>query len=64
MDQSKNFRQMSAELEGIIDKLQSKELDVDQILKEYQRGSEVISKLEKYLSDAQNKINKLKPPKK
>lgn len=64
MDKSNNFRQMSEELEEIIDKLQSSDLDVDQIIKEYEKGTEVIDKLEKYLSDAQNKINKLKTSKK
>lgn len=64
MDKSKSFRQMSEELEAIIDKIQASNLDVDQIIKEYERGTEVINKLEKYLSDAQNKINKLKSSKK
>lgn len=53
------YKQLSEELEIIVEKLQSNNLDVDQTINEYQRGVEIINQLEKYLKTAQNKISKI-----
>lgn len=55
-----NYRELQAELDEIMLKLQSDDLDVDQALEYYQRGLELARQLEKYLSVAENKIRNLK----
>jgi exodeoxyribonuclease VII small subunit len=55
-----SYETMYAELETIIESLQSGELNLDQAVKKYERSKELISKLEEYLDSAQNKITKIK----
>lgn len=55
------FKELNDELEEILADLQSGDQDVDEVIKKYERGIELIEKLEKYLSDATNKITKVKP---
>ncbi|MHB1865092.1 MAG: exodeoxyribonuclease VII small subunit [Candidatus Saccharimonadales bacterium] len=59
MAQAIDYRKLNKQLEVIIDKLQSDELDVDQTIDEYQKGVVIIEQLEKYLQAAQNKITKI-----
>jgi exodeoxyribonuclease VII small subunit len=59
MTESKNYRQLNEELENIIEKLQSSDLDVDQIIDEYQKGITAVNQLEDYLESARNKITKI-----
>ena len=59
MSQPISFKELNNELETILEKLQSSELDVDQILVEYQKGIEIVEQLEKYLETARNKITKI-----
>ncbi len=59
MSEVNNYRQLNKELEIILDKLQSSDLDVDQIINEYQKGIDIVDQLEKYLKTAQNKITKI-----
>ncbi len=54
-----NYRQSHDALESIIERLQSSDLDVDQTIKEYQKGITIVDDLEKYLKSARNKINKI-----
>lgn len=58
-----NYDEMSEELSDIIQSLQSGESNLDQSVKKYERGIELISKLEKYLKEVENKITKLKTTK-
>lgn len=48
------------ELDEILTKLQSNDLDVDEAIKLYERGMEVAKEIEKYLKEAENKITKIK----
>ena len=48
------------ELQTIIDSLQSGELDLDDAVKKYERSIVILDSLEKLLSDAQNKVTKIK----
>jgi len=50
---------MSDQLEAILAKLESGELDVDQAIEQYQKGIELVKKLEKHLKLAENKITKV-----
>jgi exodeoxyribonuclease VII small subunit len=61
MSQDSSYRSLNKELEVVIEKLQSSDLDVDQIITEYQKGIIVIDELEKYLKSAQNKISRINP---
>lgn len=56
-----SFNELNDELEAIIIELQSGDKDIDEVLKKYERGIELIGKLEKHLSEADNKIRKIKP---
>lgn len=59
MSDHKNYRELNQELEAVIAKLQSSDLDVDEVINEYQKGIELVKQLEKYLKTAQNKVIKL-----
>ena len=63
MNQQASYRKLNQELEMILERLQSSDLDVDQIIDEYQKGIELVEELEKYLKSAQNKITKINPQK-
>jgi exodeoxyribonuclease VII small subunit len=54
-----SYKDLNDELDTIISELQSNDLDIDKVLTEYERGIDVISKLENYLNQAENKVNKL-----
>jgi len=55
-----DYKPLSAELDDILAKLQSAELDVDEAVKLYTRGMEIAKELEKYLQAAENKVTKVK----
>ncbi len=57
---SKNFNQLMAELDGIIVDLQSSSVDVDKMIIKYQRATELIRELKRYISDTKIKIKKIK----
>lgn len=51
---------LKAELDEVLFKLQNAELDVDQAVKLYQQGQQLITELEDYLKQKDNEIKKLK----
>ena len=55
-----NYEDLRSELDTILSELQKSDLDIDQALKHYERGLELIKRLEKYLSDAENTVRELK----
>lgn len=55
-----NYRELSSELDDILNKLQSGELDIDEAVKLYERGMVITKELEDYLKDAENKATKIK----
>lgn len=55
-----DYQSMSTELEVILAELQQGELDVDEAMKKYERGLELVAALESYLKDAETKVIKLK----
>jgi exodeoxyribonuclease VII small subunit len=59
MNEPKDYRKLSSELDTILENLQSSDLDVDQIITEYQKGIDIVERLEEYLKSAQNKITKI-----
>lgn len=54
-----DYRKLNAELDELVVKLQSGELDIDEAIVCYERGMEIIAKLQTYLKTAENKINKV-----
>lgn len=57
--QKTDYKKLSAELDEILAKLQSPDLDVDEALKAYERGVAITKELETYLKEAENKIQKI-----
>ncbi len=55
-----SYEKMYAELEVIIESLQSGELSLDEAVKSYERSKVLVAKLEHLLENAQNKISKIK----
>lgn len=60
MPKTTDYRKLNAELETILAKLETNDLDVDEAIKQYQRGTEIVAELEKYLQTAENKVTKVK----
>jgi exodeoxyribonuclease VII small subunit len=59
-EQTQSYQKMSAELNALLTELQSGDLDIDEAVKKYQRGMEIVKELQKYLKDAENKVKKVK----
>ena len=57
--QNQSYKTMSDELDAILSALQAQDLDVDEALKLYDRGQKIITELESYLQNAENKIRQL-----
>lgn len=55
-----DYRNLSAELEAILAKLQSGELTIDEALPAYERGMVLVKELESYLKTAENQVKQLK----
>jgi exodeoxyribonuclease VII small subunit len=58
--QTQDYRAMAAELDAILEALQTSDLDIDEAVKAYTHGMEIVETLEKYLKSAENKITKVK----
>lgn len=54
-----DYKKLNQELEDILDKLREGNLDIDESIKLYDRGSTIIVELEDYLKNAENKIKKI-----
>ena len=54
------YLELNTELDGILSRLQSGNLDIDEAVQCYERGTELVKQLEAYLKQAENKITKLK----
>ena len=55
-----DYRQLSQELDAILDELQTADLDIDEAVKKYERGMMLVKELEDYLKTAENKVTKIK----
>lgn len=55
-----DYRNLNEELETLLNELQGGDLDIDEAVKKYQRGMEIVTELQKYLKDAENKVKKVK----
>ncbi|MEI7674348.1 MAG: exodeoxyribonuclease VII small subunit [bacterium] len=50
---------MQNELNEIVNDLQSGNIDVDDAMKKYDRGQELVKEISEYLKNAENKITKI-----
>ncbi|MDZ7744244.1 MAG: exodeoxyribonuclease VII small subunit [Candidatus Saccharibacteria bacterium] len=55
----KDYKTLQAELDTALSELQSGELDIDQAVKLYEQGMQLIKELEKQLKIAENKVKKV-----
>lgn len=55
-----DYQALNAELESILAELEAGNLNIDQALKQYERGMFVVKELQKYLKLAENKVKKIK----
>lgn len=57
--QAIDYRALNTELEAILASLESNDVEIDQAIKQYQRGSEIVAQLQAYLKTAENKVKKI-----
>jgi len=57
---SPDYRKLNSELDLILSELQGGDLDIDEAVNKYQRGSEIVKELQDYLKSAENKVKKVK----
>ena len=55
-----NYRALSAELQEILEQLQSGQLSIDEAMPAYERGMKLVKDLEAYLKTAEHTVTKLK----
>jgi exodeoxyribonuclease VII small subunit len=57
---NQTYRELNDELDNIMLELQSGELDIDLAVEKYERGMQILKKLETYLTTAENKVKLIK----
>lgn len=55
-----DYQSLSRRLDEVLAALQSPDITVDEAVRLYSEGAELIDSLQKYLKDAENRITKLK----
>ncbi len=60
MKQPIDYPKLKAELDAILDELQSSEGDIDTAVAKYERGMQILQELELYLKSAENRVQKIK----
>jgi len=58
-DKNLDYKKLSTELDEILDKLRSGDVDIDESITYYEKGNKIISDLEKYLKESENRIKKI-----
>lgn len=60
-DKKPSYQQMKDELDSIIARLESDEVDIDEAGKLYQRGRKLAGEIEKYLAKVKSSLDITKP---
>lgn len=55
----KDYHALSAELDTLLESLQSADLDIDDAVKAYERGMAIVADIESILKGAENKVIKI-----
>ncbi len=58
-DKNLDYKKLSTELDEILDKLRSGDIDIDESITYYEKGNKIISDLEKYLKESENRFKKI-----
>jgi exodeoxyribonuclease VII small subunit len=58
--QLKNYQQMQAKLDELVEGLRSESGDIDLSLKQFEEAMSLIKDMQAYLKAAQNKVSKIK----
>lgn len=58
------YQKLSNELDMIVAKLQGGDIDIDEATELYEKGADIVKKLEAYLKTTENKIEKIKASRK
>lgn len=59
-NEEKSYRELQAELDEIMAKLQAADVDVDEATGLYERGMHIVKDLERHISAAENTVKKIK----
>lgn len=60
MPKAKDYRMLSAELDNILDALQQPDVQVSDAVVSYEKGLKLIAELEAHVSQAENKLERLR----
>lgn len=60
MSKNTDYQSLSNELDKVLTTLQDDSIGIDEAVKAYTRGMEIIQQLEGQLKDAENKVTKIK----
>jgi exodeoxyribonuclease VII small subunit len=60
MSKEINYHQLNQDLEAILDQLQGGDLDIDEAIKQYEKGMLIVMQLQDYLKQAENKVTTAK----
>lgn len=60
MAQTKDYKSLQSELDQLLVRLQSDDVDIDQATELYERGQQLVAEIRAYLQQAENKVTKLK----
>lgn len=55
-----NYKKLSEELDEVLSRLQSSDIDVNQAAADFKKGMEITKKLEEYLKTEKNKVETIK----
>lgn len=54
-----DYKALNDELQALLVQLQGEDIDVEEAVKLYERGLEIVAQLEEYLKTSENRITKL-----
>lgn len=57
---TKSYAQLNKELDLVLNKFESEDLDIDSAIELYEQANKLIQQMQIHLDKAKNKINKLK----
>jgi exodeoxyribonuclease VII small subunit len=55
-----DYQTLSKELDNVLERLQQEDISIDDAVASYERGMELIDELQAYLTNAENKVQKIK----
>lgn len=58
--ESFDYQKLSAELDKILEDMQSTDIDIDDAVKKYEKGMQILAQLERQLKTAENKVKKVR----